>query len=247
MPEPDIWSACAPEAGPLRGALLRIVESQEQVATATLVDSLEEQAVLESLLEDTKPPLPAGAPRHYLLSTPFRYPPLPHGSRFGSRLEPGLFYGSLALPTLLAEAAFYRFHFWHAMATPPDQPFTTRHTIFEASYRTDQGLQLQHPPFERYRAVLTHPSVYGATQRLGSAMRAAGVEAFEYPSARAEGLNAALFTPRALCSRKPRSQEAWTCETTSRKVAFLPDAGGTLHTLPIERFLVDGKLPDPAP
>jgi hypothetical protein len=249
MSDPDIWSACAQEArpGPLRGSLLRIVESQEQVATATLVDSLEEQAVLEGLLEGTKPPVPAGAPRHYLLSTPFRYPPLPHGSRFGSQFEPGLFYGSLSLSTLLAEAAFYRFHFWHAMATPPGKPFITRHTIFEASYRTDHGLQLQHPPFDHYRQILTHPSSYGATQHMGAAMRAEGIEAFEYRSARAEGLNAALFTPKALSSRKPRSQEAWTCETAGHRVSFLPDAGGDLHTLPLERFLVNDRLPRPAP
>ena len=249
MPDRDIWSVCAQEARPgsLRGSLLRIVESQEQVATATLVGSLEEQAVLEGLLEDTKPPVPAGAPRHYLLSTPFRYPPLSHGSRFGSRFEPGLFYGSLSLSTLLAEAAFYRFHFWYAMVTPPEKPFITRHTIFEASYRTDHGLQLQHPPFDRYRDTLTHPSSYGTTQRLGAAIRAQGIEAFEYRSARAEGLNAALFTPGALASRKPRSQEAWTCETHGGQVSFLPDAGGSLHTLPLECFLVNGRLPRPAP
>ncbi|WP_018231671.1 RES family NAD+ phosphorylase [Thioalkalivibrio thiocyanodenitrificans] len=249
MTEPDIWDACARDARPgsLRGTLLRIVESQEQVATASLVDSLEEQAVLEALLEGTKPAIPAGAPRHYLLSTPFRYPPLRHGSRFGARFEPSIFYGSLSLPTLLAEAAFYRFHFWYAMETPPTRPFITRHTIFEASYRSDRGLQLQEPPFDRFRDVLTHPSAYGATQRLGSAMRAAGIEAFEYRSARDPGLDAALFTPGALASRRPRNQEQWTCETAGERVSFLRDAGGQLRTLPLERFLVNGALPRPAP
>lgn len=245
----DIWTECrdAARPAPVRGTLQRMVESQEQVATARLVDSLDEQALLESLIERTKPPLPAEGPRHYLLITPFRYPPLRHGSRFGARHEPALFYGSLSLPTLLAEAAFYRFHFWYGMAEPPARPFVTRHTVFSAGYRGERGLRLQDPPFDRFRKVLTHPSRYAATQRLGGAMREAGIEVFEYPSARHPGLNAALFTPRALASRRPRSQEHWTCETDGGCVRFLADAGARVHTLALERFLVDGTLPRPAP
>ena len=60
------------------GRLLRLVESQEQVATNSLVRTLAEQALLEDLIEASKPPLPAtGHGLHYLLATPFRYPPLP--------------------------------------------------------------------------------------------------------------------------------------------------------------------------
>ena len=36
--------------------MTRIVESQEQVATTKLVESLDEQHLLENLLEFTKPP-----------------------------------------------------------------------------------------------------------------------------------------------------------------------------------------------
>lgn len=249
MSVPDIWTECRGAAlpGPLRGTLLRLVESQEQVATNRLVDSLEEQAALESMLEAAKPPVPAAGPRHYLLRTPFRYPPLRHGSRFGTRFEPSLFYGSLSLPTLLAEAAFYRFYFWYGMETSPSKPLVTRHTVFEAGYRTIEGLRLQREPFDRYRELLTHPSDYAVTQRLGTAMRAAGVESFEYRSARNSGFNVALFTPRALSGDRPRAQEQWTCEADGASVRFLADAGSEIHTLPVERFLVDGKLPRPAP
>ena len=59
------------------------------IATRKLVDSLAEQELLEKLLEGAKPPAP-GARVHYLLSTPFRYPPLPHGSRFGRATERGI-------------------------------------------------------------------------------------------------------------------------------------------------------------
>lgn len=78
----EIWRQCKGERHirPLQGRLVRLVESQEQVATLQLVDTLEEQALLEELLESGKPPVPADAePLHYLLKTPFRYPPLRWG------------------------------------------------------------------------------------------------------------------------------------------------------------------------
>ena len=56
----DIWQACAgvEQIIPLCGRLVRLVENQGQVATLQLVDTLEEQALLEQLLESSKPPLP---------------------------------------------------------------------------------------------------------------------------------------------------------------------------------------------
>ena len=57
----DIWQLCDGErqVRPLRGKLLRMVESQAQVATLQLVDNLAEQTLLEELLESSKPPLPS--------------------------------------------------------------------------------------------------------------------------------------------------------------------------------------------
>ena len=97
------WAACLAQVKPhpISGTLLRLVESQEQVATNQLVSSLERQAVLEGLLEATKPRLRVGTEHlHYLLATPFRYPPLKHGSRFGTRSAPSLFYGALQTQNL---------------------------------------------------------------------------------------------------------------------------------------------------
>ena len=133
-----VWEACqsAPIAR-IRGTLLRLVESQEQVATNSLVDSAAEQAVLEEFLERSKPPLRPGTERMpYLLHTPFRYPPLRHGSRFGARFEPSIFYASLKERTVLAEAAFYRCGFWSGMAQPPRSELITQHTLFWAGYDT---------------------------------------------------------------------------------------------------------------
>jgi hypothetical protein len=235
--------------GPLAGTLLRIVESQAQVATAKLVDRLDKQALLEDLLESTKPVLRQDkAGLHYLLATPFRYPPLRHGSRFGRRSEPSLLYGSLALPTLLAEAAYYRFLFWSGMAEPPPQRLTSQHAVFEARYATEQGLQLQSVPFDRHRTALRDPADYSVCQALGSAMRSAGVEAFEFVSARevTAGLNVALYTPTALADQRPGHTEQWLAETTADQVSFHSQGAGMNLTYPRRQFEVDGKLPQPA-
>lgn len=73
----------ASEARAWSGDLWRMVESQSRVATLKLVDTLDEQAILEAELESSKPLIPAAcADLDYLLATPFRYAPYPHGSRF---------------------------------------------------------------------------------------------------------------------------------------------------------------------
>lgn len=247
----DIWTLCdgASAVTPIGGELVRIVESQEQIATNALVDSLEEQALLEQLLEQGKPPLPAGGRAlHYLLATPFRYPPLRHGSRFGQRHEPGIFYGSATIATALAETAYYRFAFWTGMRVPPPSgALTTAHTAFGAAWATGTGVRLQAPPFDRFAAELRRPDSYAATQALGTRMRAQGVLAFEFASARdpGGGANVALFRAQALASTQPSWQQPWLCETRPDRVTFLSSTTGTVRH-PVDHFLVDGRLPLPA-
>ncbi len=247
----EVWAACSNRAAPvvLQGEIFRLVESQEQVATNALVRNLAEQALLEDLIEASKPPFSVSAIRlHYLLATPFRYPPLPWGSRFGRCFEPGLFYAARTMDTVLAESAYYRFVFWFGMAVPPPAPLDTRHTLFSVAVGTGRGLQLQHAPFDDYAMALLDRRYYGATQALGSAMREAGIEAFEYRSARdpRQGLNVALFTPDALAAAKPDILDEWLCQTSAERVSFYSRPGGGIHEFPIDTFLVDGELPLPA-
>jgi len=244
------WAACLEHAGlePLGGSALRLVESQEQVATVRLV-GLAEQAVLEDLLEASKPRLPRPAAHlHYLLSTPFRYPPLKYGSRFGRRTEPSLFYGSRALSAVLAEAAYYRFVFWSGMQTAPTKPLATQHSLFSTKITTARGLRLQRPPFAQHHALLAHRSEYTATQELGTLMREAGVEAFEFVSARDPdaGINLALFTPNALATREPEFVQQWLCETNGRTVRYGSRTQERGWEFAFETFTVDGRLPAPA-
>jgi hypothetical protein len=225
-----------------------MVESQEQIATRELVDDLIEQALLEQLLERSKPAIPAAAAHlHYLLASPFRYPPLPYGSRFGSRIEPSLFYGALELAPALAETAYYRLVFWEGMSEPPPTGcLSTEHTLFAARYASERGLSLHLPPCDTYTDRLTHPKSYRETQQLGSEMRAAGIELFVYRSARDPdgGLNIALFNAEPLVEPGPLWKQTWLCDTREGEVAFYHKSTGAC-VYQRAQFLVDGKLPAP--
>ena len=247
----DLWAACGVGRAPMAiaGRLCRVVESQEQVATMNLVDDLAEQSAIEQLLDRVKPPYRAGTEHlHYLLSTPFRYPPLRHGSRFGQRHERSIFYGSLGWQTALAEAAYYRFVFWHGQAVPPALPYKTQHLLFEADYATPTGLRLQGLECAPYRAVIANPSEYTATQLMGAQMRAAGIRAFEYPSARSPGggNNIGLFEPDALASDRPTATQNWLCKTGAAQVVFNARDPDRLIGFALDDFTVNGVLPQPA-
>jgi nucleoside-diphosphate-sugar epimerase len=100
--------------------------------------------------------------------------------------------------------------------------------MLEAEYRTERGLQLHAPPFAAYKKLLTHHSDYAATQQLGSKMQQAGIEAFEFTSARdpVGGVNVALFTPDALPRNEPASKESWLCELTGPMPGSAPYTSG---------------------
>ena len=69
-------AALSSERRRLAGRCWRLVEAQHIVSTLKLVDSADEQDVLDAMIDGTKPPVPPEC-RHldYLLYTPFRYGP----------------------------------------------------------------------------------------------------------------------------------------------------------------------------
>lgn len=247
-----IWEACAGtgQFQSISGTAWRLVESQEQIATLGYVDTLEEQALLEELLDSVKPPYPADTETyHYLLKTPFRYPPLKWGSRFGRVHEPGIFYAGCEAKTTLAESAYYRFVFWYSIKNNPiTKTITSAHTLFSVNYATDRGIRLQAAPFNQFQSQLRDPQNYSATQQLGSDMRNAGVQAFEYHSARDPALNhcVGLFVPAALAQKKPTEQIQWLCELGAHEVAFKQVGNKEIIRFALDNFLVDGDLPMPA-
>ena len=221
------------------GEVVRIVESQEQVATTRIVDNLAEQDLLERMLEENKPgSLDPGL--HYLLSTPFRYPPLRHGSRFGSTLEPGLFYASLQLRTCLQECAYYRFIFWYDMASPPPNPITTQHTVFRVALRSERCVDLQASAYRKLQPQLQSPVSYATSQALGGHLRQEGAQLLIFASARGPGSNAAAYTTAVFASA-PGGQELWHSGLSSELV-MLRGAGG-LFRFPLSQFAGDdGRL-----
>lgn len=247
-----VWAVCkgVQQIGRLTGTLYRLVESQEQVATLGYVDTLEEQALLEAMLENTKPVYKEDlSAYHYLLSTPFRYPPLKWGSRFGAVHEPSLFYGGSSVEVTLAESAYYRFVFLNSMAAIPiKKQIRSEHSLFSLDYQSQQGVCLHHAPFDNYQDEISNPTQYIKSQQLGSAMRAAGVEAFEYSSARdpQKRVCLGLFTARAFRHKKPKNMSQWLCETTANEVFFKQLGFSAITSFRLEAFLVDEKLPMPA-
>lgn len=247
----SIWTRCAgdSELGTLRLSPWRAVESQHQVSTRKLVRSLAEQELLEEMLEGAKPPAVGSPTLHYLLTTPFRYPPLPHGSRFGTRLDRGIWYGAETQRTALAEVAYYRFVF--LAGTHADLgTVSTELTLFTVHAHSRRAIDLVAPPFAAHRAAIASPTTYAASQSLGAAMRAAGVELFRYPSARdpERGVAVGMFTPAPFGRARPRQLQTWRCVASVETVELSKRDYFARHTLvfPREAFLVRGRLPAPA-
>lgn len=247
----SIWTRCAgaSELRALRLSPWRVVEAQHQVSTRKLVDTVEEQILLEELIDRAKPPDPTRGRLHYLLATPFRYPPLRHGSRFGGRHERGIWYGSITRRTAFAEVSYYRLLFLEGTRAELG-PVTTQLTAFTVRAHTKRGIDLVAPPFDAYRRTIASPTRYDATQSLGRDMREAGVELFRYPSARDTdgGVNVAAFVPSVFGAARPRGLETWHCTATRERVELAKRDYFARDYFAFGRvgFLVDGVLPAPA-
>src|SRR5216683_439740 len=161
----NTWTpaALSSEAHALSGTGWRLVEAQHRVSTLKLVDTVEEQEVLEELIENTKPSLPPGCEGlHYLLSTPFRYGAVyPRGSRFRrAGLTEGVFYASEIQETAVAELAFYRLLFF---AESPETPWPinpAEYTAFAAEYATGRAIDLMRRPFHAAASAWADPTEY---------------------------------------------------------------------------------------
>lgn len=249
----SIWTRCAARFKPRRLARkgYRAVEDQSINSTRKLVDSDDEQALLEALIDRVKPAWPS-VPKlsslHYLLSTPFRYPPLRHGSRFGTRLERGIFYGSETKQTVLAEKAYYQCLFLAGTHAKLGAPVTQSLTLFQFSFATRRGADLTRSPFDEFEPELTSKTSYAATQPLGTELRNAGVEAFCFRSARDPlgGKNLALFAA-VFDVKKPLHAERWICTSTRDRVELKPGLLAVGRPLSFTRvsFEHNGVFPTP--
>ncbi len=217
-----------------------------------MVDSIEEQEVLEELIEQSKPLLLLSQMNfHPLLYTPFRYPPLKNGSRFGKKTEPSLWYGSLTIETMMAEKAFYQFVFINA-STANFGLVTSPMTTFSTHLNILNGIKLNETPFGQFKNEISSPSHYENSQFLGTRMRENNVDGFTFYSARdsKKGINVGIFKINAFRDKNPdrKSFATWQCNTTQMNVEFIQTGSlkEKIFTFSIQDFQVDGKLPCPA-
>jgi hypothetical protein len=203
--------------------LWRAVEAQHQVSTTLLVDTLEEQALLEHLLERSKPDLFANAEKlHWLLFTPFRYPPLPGGSRFRGVADPGVFYGAEEIRTACAELGYWRWRF--LLDSPQIERIDARaQTLFLVNVR-GRTVDLRSPPWMG-RASWTVDD-YALCQAFAREARAAEIALIRYESARdpRRGACAAVLHSGAFVQKRPLSAETWLLTLTRQRVFWRKDA-----------------------
>ena len=203
------------------GNAWRAVEAQHLVSTNVLVDSADEQRVLEDLLDESKPPVPPGARGlDFLLFTPFRYAPPSGGSRFRGETDPGVFYCADEVRTACAELGYWR---WRHLL---DTPALTRmppagQTVFRV--RLDApAIDLRTPPFDAGRPAWTDPDDYRACQTMARVVRTAGLRAIRYESVR-DPLHAgccAVLDPGAFAKRSPLDRQTWLLSVFRERVVW---------------------------
>lgn len=213
--------------------LWRAVEAQHLVSTNVLVDTLEEQAELERLLEQAKPAIepPPPAPLHWLLYTPFRYPPLPSGSRFRGPADPGVWYGAEQVRTACAELGYWRWRF--LLASPQLETLPARpQSVFRARLR-GEAIDLREPPFAAARGTWTDPADYAGCQALARLAREAGIVMIRYESVRDPqhaGCGAVLAVS-AFAAPEPTELQTWLLEVRRDRVNW-----ASASPLAAERF-----------
>lgn len=228
QPWQDDWFA-TPGPRELARTLWRGVEAQHRVASMRLVDTLDEQAELERLLEAGKPPLPAAAQGlHYLLATPFRYRSK-HASRFRRGGELGIWYGAEEKFTACAEVGYWRWRFLMDSEGLRGGELITEHTLFQARVR-GRCIDLTRPPWSAAAVAWTQPMDYGACQAVAAAARGHGVQWLRYASARRTGGRCgAVLDATALALPATPRVETWVCKV---------GAGGALMLHEQERLTV---------
>jgi hypothetical protein len=195
----------------------RAVEAQHVVSTLRLTDNdPDQQDLLERILDDAKPAMPRDtAGLHYLLATPFRYPPLPYGSRFRGLLDSGVLYAAIERSTACAEMGYWRWRFVSDSAGLTEIAACPQ-TLFQVGARA-HAIDLQKAPFATRTALWTAPDDYSATQALARTARAAEIALVLYRSVRDPegGTCVAVLAPTAFRPKRPLAQETWHLTVTS--------------------------------
>jgi hypothetical protein len=190
----------------------RLVEAQHRISTNRIAASTDDQALLEELVEEVKPTMPAAARGlHYLLATPFRYGHS-KASRFRRAGErPGIFYAAEHVATAVAETAYWRLLFFSR--SPRFVPPTSgvEHSAFTVPVAVDRALNLTVAPFDAQSARWMDAEDYVACQKFATRARDIDVQAICYASVRdpEHRANVALFDPGAFTAPTPVIEQTW--------------------------------------
>ena len=190
------------------------------------MDSNQEQGILESVLEESKPRVPASiVGLDYLLATPFRYPPWDRGSRFRSPADPGVLYAADARRTACAELGYWRWRFVtdsSGLAKLGLGPVA--HTLFRMRM-TATGVDLRKKPFLRDAKAWTDRDDYEATQAFARVVRQTSVTVIRYESVRDpdKGGCVAALDPSAFAVARPTAYQTWFLTVTPTASAWQRD------------------------
>ncbi len=244
-----IWTpdALSSEPQAYRGEAWRLVEAQHRVSTLGLVDTLDEQSVLEGILDETKPPVPLDCQHlDYLLSTPFRYT---SNYRVGSRFRragrsPGVFYAAEVVDTAVAEMVFYRYLFFAESPEIALPGGTAEFTAFSAALSSAYAIDLTREPLVAHRDRWANLTDYSACQALADAARAADVDIIRYQSVRDPlgRANVAVLRCQAFADANPVQRQTWrirVAETVAQAICEHPRQGLEFE---YQGFAADARL-----
>lgn len=204
-----------------------------------LTDTLAEQAILESLIEETKPPIPEEC-RHldFLLFTPFRYSASnPHGSRFRRpNAARGVFYCATHPETAIAETAFYRTLFYAESPATPWPANAAEFTAFAVEVSTSGAVDVTIGALASDPGIY-HINNYTISQQFADDVRTAGLDVIKYRSVRdpEHRDNVALLVCHVFANPAPVGRQSWRlhldangaramCESPHLALSFARDA-----------------------
>lgn len=211
-----IWTpdGLSSEFRPYSGSCWRLVEAQHRYSTLKLTDTLAEQALLEDLIEESKPVIPPECRHlHFLLATPFRYgAEYPRGSRFrraGRTL--GVFYAAEQVRTAVAEMAFYRLLFFADSPNTPWPVNASEYTAFATKLKSGKSLDLTAEPLVQHASLWLQHQDYSHCQAFADTAREAEAEIIRYESVRdpSKGCNLAVLACSAFARREPVQTQTW--------------------------------------
>lgn len=240
-------AALSSETRALAGTCWRLVEAQHRVSTLKVVDTVEEQEVLEDLIQATKPSVPPECEHlHYLLSTPFRYGAVyPTGSRFRrAGLTEGVFYAAEEPHTAVAELVFWRLLFYAESPGTPWPANAAEYTAFSARYSTRKGIDLTRGKLHRSEALWMDPINYESCQGLSDAARSVNIDVIRYRSVRdpGRGFNLALLRCRAFARPRPVSEQTWRIRLSEAGAQAVCESPGSGITFDRQAFAADPRI-----